>query len=571
MVNSKKIQSFIQLGLLIGILIAINVIGNYVYTHIDLTEDKRFTLTQPTVNLLEGLDEVVYIKILLEGDFPAGFKRLQSSVGELLSDFRSNSAYIEYDFENPSTGTVDEINARREELAKDGIKPTNLRVKDVDETKELLIYPYALLTHKGRTMSVNLLENEIMGRSSEEVLNNSISLLEYKLANAIQKLQIIRKPAIVLIKGHGELDAFHTADLVENLRAYYDIGPLRLDTAYRINPEIGVAIVARPRSAFSERDKFILDQYIMNGGRVMWLIDQLAIGLDSLRSNKDFVPLPYDLNLEDQFFKYGFRILPNLVLDFECTRIPLVTGQLGSGNPYDLFPWYYHPLVAPSSNHPIVKSLDRVNLRFPSTVDTIKTKSDITKSILLSSSARSLLKLSPAARVNFDMARYDADPDRFNKGPQPLAVLLQGEFPSVFENRVTEGMRAGLDEIGESFKALSVPTKMLVVSDGDLASNIYNRKDKTFQPLGLNPFERHVFGANKDFLINAIEYLLDDRGVIEARTKEVKLRLLDTAKAQKEELKWQLINILLPLLFLALFGFGFNFMRRRRFGKTTAY
>ncbi|MEM1322451.1 MAG: gliding motility-associated ABC transporter substrate-binding protein GldG [Bacteroidota bacterium] len=567
MVNSKKIQSIIQLGLLIGILIAVNIIGNYMYTQVDLTEDKRFTLTQPTVELLQNLDEVVYVKILLDGNFPAGFKRLQSSVRELLGDFRSQSPYIEYGFENPSDGTVEEINARREELAKDGINPTNLRVKDVDETKELLIYPWAMMTYKGRSMAVNLLENEIMGMSSEEVLNTSISLLEYKLANAIQKLQIIRKPAIVLLRGHGELNPYETADLVEHLRPYYDIGPLNLDTAYRINPEIGVVIVARPRTAFSEREKFIIDQYVMNGGRVMWLIDNMGVGLDSLRGRKEFVPLPYDLKLEDQFFKYGFRIQPNLVLDFECTRIPLVTGQLGSGNQYDLFPWYYHPLVAPSSDHPIVKSLDRVNLRFPSTIDTIKTKSNVRKSILLSSSPRSLVKLSPAARLNFEMARYDADPQRFNKGPQPLAVMLEGEFPSLYENRVTEGMRAGLDELGESFKALSSPTKMLVVSDGDLARNLYNNQQQTVQPLGLNPFERHVFTANKDFLINAVEYLLDDKGVIEARTKEVKLRLLDTAKAKAEGTKWQLINILLPLLFLLLFGVAFNFIRRKRFGQ----
>ena len=565
MVKSRKIQSLVNLGLLIGILVFVNILGNYFYNHIDLTEDKRFTLTQPTKKLLSELDEVVYVKVLLDGKFPAGFKRLKSAVREMLEDFRGESPYIEYDFENPSLGTVDEINKRREEFAKDGINPTNLRVKDVDGTNELIIYPWAVFHYKGRMIPINMLESEIIGMSSEEVLNNSIGLLEYKFANAIQKLQIVRKPAIVFTKGHGELAAEQTADLVTTLLPYYNFGPLFLDSTYQINPEIGLVIVAKPRAPFSERDKFLLDQYVMNGGKVMWLIDKLGVSLDSLRGRADFGPSPQNLQLEDQLFKYGVRIQPNLVLDFECTRIPLISGQLGSGNQYDLFPWYYHPLVAPVSDHPVVKSLDRLNLFFPSTIDTIRTKTAVKKTILLSSSERTLVKIPPVARVNFEMSRYDADPAKFIKGPQPFAVLLEGEFPSLFENRVSEGMMDGLRQNNQEYKSKSVDTKMLVVSDGDIIKNYYDAKTENVSPLGFNPFERHVFGANKDFLINAIEYLLDDKGVIEARTKDVKLRLLDMAKASQEGTKWRLINIALPLLFLFLFGFLFNYFRKKRF------
>lgn len=567
MVKRLKIQALVNLGLLIGILIFLNILGNYFYSHIDLTEDQRFTLTKPTKALLNDLDEVVYIKILLDGEFPAGFKRLKTATRELLEDFRSESPYIEYDFENPSTGTVDEINTRREELAKDGVKPTNLRVKDVDETKELIIYPWAVFHYKGRYLPINLLESEVMGKTSEEVLNNSVALLEYKFANAVQKLQIVRKPAIVYTQGHGELAPTQTADLVTSLLPYYDFGPLNLDSTYRINPEIGVVIVPKPTQPFSERDKFILDQYIMNGGKVLWLIDQLGVNLDSLRGKKDFIPQALDLKLDDLFFKYGARIQPNLVMDFECTRIPLVTGQLGSGSQYDLFPWFFHPIVAPVSDHPIVKSLDRVNLFFPSTIDTIRTKTPVEKTILLSSSERTLIRIPPAARINFEMSRYDADPDKFNKGVQPFAVLLEGEFPSLYENRVGKDMLAGLKQNNQQFQPRSQPTKMVIVSDGDIIKNYYDPKTENVSPLGYNPFERHVFGANKDFLINAIEYLLDDKGVIEARTKDVKLRLLDMAKAQKEGTYWRTLNILLPIVFLFLFGFLFNFIRKRRFAR----
>ncbi len=564
MARAKKIQSLIQLALLLGILIFVNILGSAFYGQLDLTDDKRFTLTPPTVTMLEELDEIVFVKVLLDGKFPAGFKRLQNAIRETLEDFRDVTGYIEYEFENPGDGTTTEINARREELSKDGITPTVLRVKDVDETQELIIYPWAVLYYKGRYTTVNLLESEIMGVPNEVVLNNSVSLLEYKLANAIQKLQITRKPAIVFTKGHGELEAIQTADLVQSLVSFYDVGPLHLDSTYQINPKIDVVIVARPRFEFSERNKFILDQYIMNGGKVLWLIDKLGITLDSLRGRKDFIPLPYELNLDDQLFKYGVRLQPNLVLDMECTRIPLVTGQLGSGNQYDLFPYYYHPLVAPVSKHPIVKSLDRVNLRFPNTIDTVRTKTPVKKTVLLTSSARTRVQFTPV-RLNFEVLRYEAEAERFNKPPQPLAVLLEGQFPSLYENRVSEAMRQTLEEIGNEFKQQSVPSRMLVVSDGDLIKNLYNPENNKISPLGFNPFERRTFGANKDFIVNAIEYLLDDKGVAEARAKEVKLRLLNTVKAKKERTKWQLINIALPLVFLLFFGIIYHYWRKRKY------
>ena len=557
-------QSLIQLLLAAGILLFLNILGSFIHAKFDLTEEKRYTLTQPTVDLLDGLDEIVYVQVLLEGEFPAGFKRLQNATLEMLDDFRGVNGFVEYTFDNPSEGAVEDINKRRETLAKQGIIPTNLRVKDVDETKEQQIYPWAIFNYKGRSIPVNLLENEMAGVSPEVVLNNSVSLLEYKFANAIQKLQTNRKPNVLFTQGHGELADFEVQSFRNALSAYYNTGFITLDSVVQIKEEASVLVIAKPRIEFSEKDKFKIDQYIMNGGRVLWLVDRLGVDIDSLRGRKDFIPFDYPLNIEDMLFKYGVRIQPNLVLDLECSNMPLVSGMVGNSPQFDLFPCFYHPLIAPASNHPIVKSLDRINLLFPNTIDTVQTRTNVRKTVLLKSSQYSRMQLTPV-RIDLEAFRYDPDPAKFNKGPQNVAVLLEGNFASNYANRVSADFQAGLDQLNVQFKDKSVYTRQLVVSDGDLAKNWFNRQSNQLLPLGYNRFERRIFSANKDFLINAIEYLLDGKGIIEARSKEVKLRLLDTVKASNERTKWRMINIVIPLVFLALFGFGYNYFRKRRF------
>lgn len=561
-----SLQNAFQSFLILGILFFINILAQPFYANFDLTEEKRFTLTQPTVRLLNDLDERVYVRVLLDGEFNAGFKRLQKATAEMLGDFTSKNGLIEYSFENPSDGTVDQINETRKALAEEGITPTNLRIKTAEGTKELLIYPWAIFHYKDRKMAVNLLENEMLGVPSEVILNNSVGLLEYKFANAIQKLQRFFNPIILFTEGHGEYEPVELNSLRSELSAFYETGFLPLDSVISIKQECSVLVIARPRTEFTEKEKFKIDQYIMNGGKVLWLVDRLGVALDSMRVTNDFIPRDYPLNLEDMLFKYGARIQPNLVLDLECTRIPLISGKLGSGNQYDQFPWYYHPLAAPSSDHPIVKSLDRVNFFFPSSIDTVRTKTPVKKTILMQSSKLSRVQLTPV-RLNFEILRYDPDPSKFNKGPQNLAVLLEGEFPSLFEGRVTEEANAILNQIGTPYKNRSVPTKMIVIADADLAKNYSNPRDGTVQDLGFNPYERRVFPANADFLINAIEYLIDDQGVIEARGKDVKLRLLDKVKAKAEKTKWQLINILIPVVFLILFGLIYNAIRRKRFAQ----
>lgn len=566
MIN-KRTQSFIQLALLTGVLIFLNILSCNVNGSLDLTEENRYTLTKPTKNLLKDVKDVMYVKVLLEGEFPAGFKRLQSSVRELLDDMRAKNGNIEYVFEDQNQGTVDEINKRRKQLAEDGIAPMQLTVKSSGETERKLIYPYAILTYGGRSMPVNLLESQVPGQPQEVTLNNSIATLEYKFANAMQKVMYDNHPKIAFTKGHGELDNNRTLDLERSLRqSGYQTERIILDSVASIKKDVSVLLIAKPKTTFSEKDKFKIDQYVMNGGKIVWLIDRLSADLDSLQIANRYIPHDYALNIEDILFKYGARIQPNLVLDLECARIPLRVGQEGSGQQFEMFPWYYQPLSASKSTHPIVKNLDRVWLNFPSTIDTIKTKTPVKKTVLLTSSDHTRLQFSPV-ELNFEILRYDADPAKFDKKNLPLAVLLEGTFPSLYENRVSDEMLAGLKQLNMEFKPKSDETKMLVVSDGDLAANSFDTKNQVPNPLGYNPFMKYTFG-NKDFLMNAIEYMLDTNGVIEARSKEIRLRLLDDVRLKKEKTLWQFVNIAVPLLLLGVFGLIFNYLRKKKYSKS---
>lgn len=569
--KNSRIQSLIQIALFAGILIFINIVANArvkgksLYSFIDLTEEKRFSLTDGTLNLLHELDDQVYVNVLLEGDFPAGFKRLQNAIRDILEDFRTESGYIEYGFENPTAGKPADARKRQEILAEEGIFPINLRLKDASSTSKQLIYPHAIIRYKGRSWSVNLLENEVPGMSNEVILNNSIGLLEYKIANTIQKLQNSKAPAIAFTEGHGELRAIETADLEKTLREYYQTGRINLDSIVSIEQEANVLIIAKPQRPFSDKDKFKIDQYIMNGGKVLWLLDQVAVTLDSLQGRKAYFPSPYDLNLDDLLFRYGIRLQSNLLLDLQCTNIPLATGYVGNAPQLELYRYPYHIVATPRSSHPAVKSLGPINLYYANSIDgTIETKTNIQKTVLLTTSNNTRYQRLPV-EMNFEFLRYEPDVTKFDKGPQTVALLLEGNFSSLYENRVAPEMLNALTSIGISFKKQSEPNKMIVVSDGDVAKNTVKGGGQSYNPLGWNEFDKYKF-ANKDFIINMIEYMIDDRGLIAARGKDIKLRMMDTTRAKEESNKWQLINLVLPLAFLGLFGFGFNWVRRRRFG-----
>lgn len=564
--KGQALRDFFNFGLIVAVLLTLNIVGHYIYNIWDFTEEKRYTLTDATKAFLEEVDEVVYVKVLLDGNLQSGFKRLRQSTFETLKDFRAITPFLEFDFEDPTEGGVEKSNARKEELAEIGIFPTNLRVDNDNETVEKLIYPYAILNMGDRSIAVNLLEAQGVGISGELALNNSVSLLEYKLADAIQKLSNPDKPNILLTTGNGELRPQQTAALEGMLRTNYDVGRINLDSIYSIGKELDLLIIAGPTNEISLRNQFLIDQYAMKGGKILWMIDYLNASLDSISKYGNFLPDIYPLGIEDMLFKYGVRIQPNLILDLESTRIPQVIGEQGGKPQQELIGYFYHPLVGTRSQHPIVKSIDRVNFFYPSTIDTIQTKTAVDKEILLASSGYSRFQMAPM-RLNFEMLRYKPDESKFDKGPQPIAVLLEGRFESFFNNRVSERMSNMLNEIGEEFKSTSERTKMIVVSDSDFAKNLYSPGNNRISPMGYNQWEQFTFKGNQQFLFNAIEYLLDDKGLIEARGKDVKLRLLNKVKIQSERRIWQFINIGLPLLFLACIGFVFNYFRRRKYSK----
>lgn len=445
--------------------------------------------------------------------------------------------------------------------------PFNLRVADMGETSQQLIYPVAIFHFGGRRMVVKLLESNSPTLSPDEVINNSVTLLEYKFANIIKKLRSPQRPVILFTRDHGELNELQTADLERSLQQFYDTDRISLDSVVQLPPDqCALLIVAKPRRPFSEKDKFKIDQYAMNGGRVLWLLDPMDASLDSMSMAGKFISTPYDLKLDDQLFKYGVRLNSDVVLSLESTKIPLQIGQVGNQPQYEMFDWYYHLMVQPQGTHPIVKNLDRLDLWFASSMDTLRTKTPIKKTVLLRSGQRSRMQFNPV-ELNFEILKYDPDPTKFNKGPQNLAVLLEGSFPSSFENRVSEELLNGMKQIGLEFKSSSVPTRMIVVSDGDVAANyVRDAANKQTAPLGFNRFEKATY-ANKDFIINAVEYLIEPNGVIEARAKEVKLRLLDTVRAKDEQTFWRGLNLVLPLLFLGVFGWLFNWLRRRRYAQ----
>lgn len=577
MEKNKQIKSgnyLIQTILVIAMLFLLNILANSrlggfpLYKKWDLTEEGRFTLTQGTDRMLRNLDDVVDVKILLDGEFPAGFKRLQREIIETLEDFRGASGFVEYYLENPTPVGLDveSINERREVLKKDGVLPVRLNVQSVDGREEIYIYPWAQISYKGRTINVNLLENQAVAtpESSEMALNTSIALLEYKFADAIQKLQISRKPIVVFTTGHGELSKFETASIEFQLRKYYDTGRIHLDSMVAISQDADVLVIAKPTQPFSEKDKFKIDQYIMNGGKVMFLLDQVGVDMDSLRSRAEFLALPNDTKLDDLLFKYGLRVDPNLVLDLQHSQIPLQTGIQGGKPQLELFGYPYHLVITSNHEHPIAKRLGPINLKFAGIIDTsVQVKTALQKHILLSTTPNTRMQATPLT-MSFEFLRYPLQPDQFNGGSQPVAVLAEGVFPSLYANRATASMKAGLASLDLELMEESRPTQVIVVSDGDIARNTFDPVKQVPEPLGRNPYDRFQY-SNPEFLMNAIGYLLDQNGVLEARGKEVKLRLLNETKAQEERVKWQLINLVYPLVGLALFGLGFNWWRRRKY------
>lgn len=560
----NNMSRYVQILVVIAIVFVVNVISDFVYTDFDLTDDKRFTLSQSTKELIASADDNITIRVLLDGEFPAGFKRLQTSVKDMLSKFRSINSKIVFEFDDPNAGPAHVVERNRKQLIEDNIIPVNLSYSDGSQFVQKPVFPFAIMTYKGKKHIINLLEEQKPGDNEEEILNNSIALLEFKFANVFQMILSQKMKNILITQGYGELDEAQLFRLESELRKFHKVGLVSLDSLIRLDSTIDLVIVPSPKKPYSLQNQFKLDQYIMDGGKVIWLIDKFETSLDSINKYQFYVPSENENGLDEMLFKYGVRVMPDLVMDLESSQIPQVIGMAGNQPQTRLFPWPYHLAVASNNNHPIVKNIDRVNLYFPSTIDTLKTNTDIKKTILLKSSKYSRSQLAPV-RLTFEILKTAPDPSKFNAGNRPLAVLLEGSFESFFKNRLTPDFQAVLEQLNVTFKEESKPTKQLIVSDADFAKNLVNHASGITEDIGYNKWERRFYKGNKDFILNAVEYMLNGEQVLEARSKEIKLRLLDGVKTRSERTKWQLINVGLPIVLLLIFGIIYQFIRRKKY------
>lgn len=561
--QSARLKSLLTLMLLFITLVLGNIVAYHFYTRLDLTKEKRFTLSNATKNLLQNLDDDIYVRIYLEGEFPAGFKRLRNATEEMLTEFKSASnGKIHFEFENPLEGKNEkEQNEIYKQLMDKGLQPTNLRINNDNQYSSKIIFPGALIRYRDREMPLQLLENQI-GLGPQEVLNNSIELLEYKIANKVKKITQRTKPLIAFSEGQGELSDDQMADIKRSLEdLQYEVERVNLANMTHLPKRYNLLVVAKPTQYFKEQEKFKIDQFVMNGGSVLWLIDAVNAEMDSLRGKEAYFAGKRELNLDDQLFKYGTRINPYLVQDLQSNKIPLVVGMVGNQPQTELFPWVYFPVLMGNDNHPIVKNLDAIQTQYMGTVDSIKVK-DVKKTFLLTTSKYSKALMAPV-RVHFSMLKQQPDITTFNKKNLPVSILLEGKFSSLFKNRLSPETKAMLDSIKTPFVEKSNYSKMIVVADGDIIRNEISSRG-TVMPLGFYSFTEQNF-ANKDFILNCIEYLADDNQLIETRNREVKIRLLDKQKVQAQKSQWQIINLAVPIVIVAVFGISYNMIRRRKY------
>lgn len=554
---------YINFALVLAIILVVNFLGSIYYQRFDLTEEKRYSLSTPTKAFLNNLDDIVSVQVFLTGGgLPSGLKELEHSTDDILNEFK---AYAGTNFDYEFIDVNDYDKETKENvitfLKEQGLQPINLQVVENDENKQKVIFPGAIIKYKGRTLSTVLLENQI-GKGQFEIINNSIALLEYKFANAIQKLKREKQPFVAFTQGNGELDQFEVGSLLESMsQNFFKVEGINLANEYQVNPEIDILVIAKPTISFTEKDKYKLDQFIMNGGKVIWALEGMSADMDSLKGQEFFMAKNKDINLGDQMFKYGVRINEDLIQDLQNTPISLVTGELNGQPQLQNFPWLFNPIMFSSEQHAIVKNLEPVKSSFVSTLDTIRTKGT-KKTFLLTTSQYSKAQMNPV-RVFLGIIQDQPNPANFKQPYLPTAVLLEGEFTSVFKGRLTEKYLASIDTMKSmQYKEQSKPTKMIVISDGDLFKNDVEKGNPL--PLGFDRNSKRNFG-NKTFIINCLEYLVDEDNLIETRNKEIRLRQLDPIKVQKESSFWQQINLVLPSLLVAIFGLLFYFIRKKRF------
>ncbi|MDY5970047.1 MAG: gliding motility-associated ABC transporter substrate-binding protein GldG [Bacteroidales bacterium] len=577
-----KRSHLIELGATVLIIVFANLIGHYFFGRLDLTAEKRYTISKSTKRLLKGLDEPVLFRVYLEGNLTADYQRLQNETREMLNQFRAYSKYVNYEFVNPN-----EIKNKEEQqqffqkLAKKGIQPSYLQVKTTNGVEQQIVFPAADVNYKGHETSIQLMQNLSNFLSADMALNNSVQNLEYVLSNAIRGLARVVKPKIGFTYGHGELDNRDMYDILMSLYDNYTLENVNLtedinvltgrslgsDSTIHLANKYDVLVVAKPRQAFSDQELYILDQYLMYGGKALWLIDPLDADLDSLQNKDQAIVTRFPLNLDEMFFNYGVRVNADLIEDVRCRPIPLTVGMAGDKPQIALRPWFYFPDLVPTSKHPIVKNLDLIKTDFVSSIDLVENTSsqDVDKTVLLTTSEYCRVKNAPVI-IDLNEARTDInqlDQRLFNKRNLPVAVLLEGTFQSMWRNRLAPEFTQ-LPEMG--YRDTSERTKMIVVSDGDVIKNRINYKEGFPYPLGFDLYTNTMY-ANRQFLLNAIDYLAGDEEGMATRVHDVTMRKLNTMKASKGRACYQALNVVLPASLILLLVPMVLLIRQKRYLK----
>ncbi|POY38469.1 gliding motility-associated ABC transporter substrate-binding protein GldG [Solitalea longa] len=560
MKNTKQKNIFQLIGFIAAI-VALNVIASTYFTRIDFTKEKRYTLSGTTKGILQNLQNEVVVNVYLDGELPANFKRLKKSTQEMLDEFKAYSnGKLYFNFIDPLASTnVEKQNAMIDSLAKSGLQPTNLMMKTDKGNTQKIIIPGALVYYEGRQLPLNLLQNSSRAGAGtqEEAINASIENIEYSLASSIKKLSEKNKALIGFTIGHNELDDQHLSDIGRSLAESYQLRRVDLNTVKLADLfKFKTLVIAKPTQPFAEPEKYKLDQFLMNGGRLFLLIDQVNAETDSIRTRGMSLATPLNLNLDDQLFRYGARVNYDLVEDVYCARIPVILGE-GNQSQQELLPWVYYPMLISTSSHPIVRNLDAVRCQFINSIDTIGNK-NIHKTVLLTTSPYTR-KAKVPAMLSLASVQDEPDPKDYTGGPQAAAVLLEGKFNSIFNNRTIEGA-----DLSTPFKAENKESKIILIADGDVIRNDVSALDKQIFPLGFDKYTNQTF-ANKVFVENSIDYLSDDSGLLTLRTKEIKIRLLDKEKIRAQRLQWQLINTIAPVALVLLFAIGHSYYRRRKY------
>lgn len=561
--NKILYNKYFRIIVVISVIIIINLLCSLKYFRIDLTSEKKYTLSPTALKIIKSLDEPVYFHVYLDGDLPAGFKRLQRSVSELLDEFKAyNKKNIQFKFIN-----LNDIKDEKEKqsiievIVNKDIQPVNINVRDKNGgTTQKLIFPGIIVAYSGRDISLNILENNQL-LSGEENLNNSIENLEYYFIYAINRIIKTKKQKIAFIEGHGELNEYEVADITRELSQDYKIDRVTINGLSGVLKEYSLIIIAAPVEMFNEKDKFIIDQYLMQGGKILWYLDAVEVFADSLAKYGTTYGVPVDVNLEDMLFRYGLRINPVLVQDEQCAIIPVNTSMPGQASKFVPAPWLYFPLLTGNLNHPITKNLNLIKSEYLNTIDTVGENKELKKTVLLQSSMYSRIKRMPSYISLSEVMENQGEID-FNMQFLPVALLLEGRFESVFRNRKISNFTNNIKD----FKDKSLPTKMIVIADGNIIRNNIRQKPDglLIEPIGYDRYTNQTYG-NKDFILNTVSYLTDESGLIELRSRTITLRLLNKPVVAKNRFLIQILSVFLPVAIVILFGIIYHLFRIRKY------